>query len=77
MTNRTSELIDTDSRHEEGDRVEEELMSKTPTFNTSRILTYYKKVAQRVPKCLEIISEDNEKSGTSSVTFMPKACEQA
>ena len=71
---RISELDDRGSRQGEGDRIEEELTSRTITFNASRLLTYYKQVAQRVPKCLEIISEGSEKSGTSIVKFMPKVC---
>ena len=68
---RISELRDKDSRRREGDRIEEDLMSRIITFNTPRILTYYKQVAQRVPKCLEIISERHEKNGTLILTFMP------
>ena len=72
---RISEPSDRASRQGEGDRLEEELTSRTITFNTPRILTYYKQVVQRVPKCLEIIREAHEKSGTSSLAFMPKVCE--
>ena len=71
---RISELRDRDSRQREGDRIEEDLMSRIITFNTSRILTYYKQVAQRVPKCLEIISGRREKSGMLNLRFMPNVC---
>ena len=69
---RISKLSDRDSRQREGDRIEEELTSRTIIFNTSRILTYYKQVVEQVPKCVEIIGEGHKKSGMSSLTFIPK-----
>ena len=70
-----SELNDREARQREGERIEEYFTSRIIAFNSSRILTYYKQVAQKqVPNCLEIISEGHANSGTSNMTFRTRLC---
>ena len=67
---RISELNDRFDRQREGERAKKEPTPRIIAFNKSRILTYYKQMAQDLaPMCLEIIRKGYEKSGASKATL--------